>query len=111
SMKIKKAVVTAAGRGQAALPLQTLVDRDGQAKSALQIIIEEAISADIDRLGIIISPGQQDAYAAAAGPHRRMLELIEQPSPVGYAHALYCAREFVLGEPFLHLVSDHLYIS
>jgi UTP--glucose-1-phosphate uridylyltransferase len=110
-MKIKKAVVTAAGRGQAGLPLQTLVDRDGQAKSALQIIIEEAISADIDRIGIIISPGQQDAYAAAAGPHRRMLELIEQPSPVGYAHALYCAREFVLGEPFLHLVSDHLYIS
>jgi UTP--glucose-1-phosphate uridylyltransferase len=110
-MNIKKAVVTAAGRGQAALPLQTLVDRDGQSKSALQIIIEEALSADIDRIGIIISPGQQDAYTAAAGPHRRMLELIEQPSPIGYAHALYCAREFVHGEPFLHLVSDHLYLS
>ena len=37
-MKIKKAVVTAAGRGQKALPLQTLVDRDGQAKSALQLL-------------------------------------------------------------------------
>jgi hypothetical protein len=30
-MKIKKAVVTAAGRGQRALSLQTLVDRDGTA--------------------------------------------------------------------------------
>jgi len=111
SMKIKKAVVTAAGRGQRALPLQTLVDRDGQPKSALQIIIEEARSAEVDQIGIVISPGQEEAYAAAAGPYRRMLELIEQPSPVGYAHALYCAREFVGGEPFLHLVSDHLYIS
>ena len=110
-MKIKKAVVTAAGRGQRALPLQTLVDRDGQGKSALQIIIEEARSAEVDQIAIVISPGQEEAYAAAAGPYRRMLELIEQPSPVGYAHALYCAREFVGGEPFLHLVSDHLYIS
>jgi len=110
-MKIKKAVVTAAGRGQRALPLQTLVDRDGQPKSALQIIIEEARSAEVDQIGIVISPGQEDAYAAAAGPYRRMLQLIEQPSPVGYAHALYCAREFVRGEPFLHLVSDHLYVS
>jgi UTP--glucose-1-phosphate uridylyltransferase len=110
-MKIKKAVVTAAGRGQRALPLQTLVDRDGQAKSALQIIIEEALSAEVDQIGVVLSPGQQVAYGAAAGPHRRMLQLIEQPSPVGYAHALFCARDFVAGEPFLHLVSDHLYIS
>jgi len=62
-------------------------------------------------VGIVISPGQQDAYAAAAGPHRRLLEFIEQPSPVGYADAVLCAREFLGGEPFLHLVSDHLYIS
>jgi UTP--glucose-1-phosphate uridylyltransferase len=110
-MKIKKAVVTAAGPGQRALPLQTLVDRDGQVKSALQIIIEEVLSAEIDQIGVIISPGQEAAYSAAAGPHRRMLQLIEQPSPDGYAHAMYCAREFIRGEPFLHLVSDHLYIS
>jgi UTP--glucose-1-phosphate uridylyltransferase len=109
-MKIKKAVVTAAGRGQRALPLQTLVDRDGEAKSALQIIIEEALSAEIEQIGVVISPGQAVAYGAAAGKYRRMLEFIEQPNPVGYADALFCAREFVLGEPFLHLVSDHLYI-
>jgi len=110
-MKIKKAVVTAAGQGQRALPLQSLVDRDGQSKSALQIIIEEALSAEIDQIGVVISPGQEDAYIAAAGPHRRRLEFIAQASPVGYGHALYCAREFVRGEAFLHLVSDHLYIS
>ena len=32
-MKIKKAVITAAGQNQRVLPLQTLIDRDGQEKS------------------------------------------------------------------------------
>ena len=36
---------------------------------------------------------------------------IEQPTPAGYGHALFCAREFVGGEPFLHMVGDHLYLS
>ena len=40
-MKITKAVITAAGRNQRTLPLQTLVDRDGTAKSVLRIIVEE----------------------------------------------------------------------
>src|SRR5262249_25044618 len=34
-----------------------------------------------------------------------------QTGAAGYGQALYCAREFVASEPFLHLVSDHLYLS
>ena len=30
---------------------------------------------------------------------------------LGYGHALYCAKAFVASDPFLHLVSDHLYLS
>ena len=41
-MKIRKAVITAAGRNQRGIPLQTLVDRDGIEKKAMQIILEEA---------------------------------------------------------------------
>ena len=33
-MEIRKAVVTAAGKSQRTLPLQTLVDRDGGSKAA-----------------------------------------------------------------------------
>jgi UTP--glucose-1-phosphate uridylyltransferase len=36
-MKITKAVITAAARKQRALPLQTLIDRDGAEKSVLSI--------------------------------------------------------------------------
>jgi UTP--glucose-1-phosphate uridylyltransferase len=110
-MKVRKAVITAAGRGQRALPLQALVDRDGVTKSALQIILQEAASTGVDQIGLVIAPGDQKAYAEAAGPLGRLLEFVEQPEPRGYGHALHCARGFVGDEPFLHLVSDHLYLS
>lgn len=110
-VKIKKAVITAAGRNQNRLPLQTLVDRDGLQKSALQIIIEEAASTGVDDIAIVICPGDRDVYASAAGNWANRLTFMEQDQPLGYGHALYCAREFVRDEPFLHLVSDHLYLS
>ncbi len=110
-MDVRKAIITAAGRGQRALPLQTLVDRDGTEKSALEIIIEEVIAAGIDEIGVVIAPGDASAYAAAAGKHAVHLTFLEQPTPRGYGHALSLARPFVGGEPFLHLVSDHLYTS
>ena len=34
-VEIKRAIITAAGKSQRTLPLQTLVDRDGQTKTAL----------------------------------------------------------------------------
>ena len=43
-MQIKKAVITAAGKNQRTLPLQTLVDRDGVTKTALTIIITAFVS-------------------------------------------------------------------
>jgi UTP--glucose-1-phosphate uridylyltransferase len=110
-MDIRKAVITAAGRGQRALPLQTLVDRDGAEKSALEIIVEEVIAAGIDEVGLVIAPGDAGAYAAAAGKHAVHLTFIEQPAPRGYGHALSLAQPFVGREPFLHLVSDHLYTN
>jgi UTP--glucose-1-phosphate uridylyltransferase len=110
-VRIKKAVITAAGRNQNRIPLQTLVDRDGKQKSALQIIIEEVTSSGIEELCVVISPGGKRAYSEAAGDWAEQITFIEQPTPLGYGHALWCSREFVQGAPFLHLVSDHLHLS
>lgn len=110
-MRIRKAVITAAGRDQSALPLQTLIDRDGVEKSVLRIVLEEALTARVEQIGVVISPRQESAYAQAAGGRAAMIRFIPQPAAVGYGHALYCARDFVAGEPFLHLVGDHLYLS
>ena len=66
-MEIKKAIITAAGKTQRTLPLQTLVDRDGVTKTALRILIEEVLSAGIEEICVVVCPGDQAAYAAAAG--------------------------------------------
>jgi UTP--glucose-1-phosphate uridylyltransferase len=109
-MKIKKAVITAAGN-QRGLPLQMLVDRKGTQKTALQIIVEEALSASVDEICLVVRPGDQSAYRSAAGDHPCQLHFVEQSEPRGYGHALSCAREFVGDEPFLHLIGDHLYLT
>jgi UTP--glucose-1-phosphate uridylyltransferase len=108
---IRKSVITAAGQSQRTLPLQTLVDRDGAEKTALQIIIEESIMAGMEEIGVIIHPDDETAYRAAAGPHARRLQFIPQHYPLGYGHAVLCAKEFTAGEPFLLMVGDHLYVS
>jgi UTP--glucose-1-phosphate uridylyltransferase len=111
NVNTKRAVITAAGRNQHTLPLQTLVDRDGAQKSALRIIVEEALSAGAEDICLVICPGDQNAYRSAIGDFHGKLTFVEQKEPLGYGHALLCAREFVGREPFLHCVSDHLYIS
>lgn len=110
-VNVSKAVITAAGKDQRGLPLQRLVDRDGVAKSALHIVIEEATAAGAREIAVIVNPGDEATYAEAAGHCDAKLRFIAQPQPLGYGHALWCAREFAGNVPFLHLVSDHLYVS
>ena len=110
-MKITQAVITAAGKGQRTLPLQTLVDQDGVEKSVLGILVEEALKAGIEEICVVVRPGDQSPYAQVAGEHAARLHFVGQPEPLGYGHAIYCARDFVGREPFLHLVGDHLYVS
>lgn len=110
-MVARRAVVTCAGRDQRTLPLQTLVDRDGRAKTALVILIEDVLAAGIQEVGVVIWPGDGPAYQRAAGPLARHLTFIEQTAPLGYGHAVWCARAFTAGDPFLLVVGDHLSVS
>jgi UTP--glucose-1-phosphate uridylyltransferase len=110
-MDIVKAVITAAGRNQRQLPLQTLIDRDGLEKSVLAILVEEALSAGIQDIAVVVAPGDAQRYTEVVSQHARRLHFITQENPLGYGHAVYCAKEFVDEQPFLHLVGDHLYVS
>lgn len=110
-MRILKAVVTAAGKGQRTLPLQTLIDRDGKQKSVLGIIVEEILRAGIEEVCVVLHPGDESSFTTAAGDHAGRLRFVYQEQPLGYGHAIYCAHEFVGADPFLHLVGDHLYLS
>jgi len=110
-VNIRKAVITAAGRNQRTLPVQLLIDRDGAEKSVLQILVEEALSAGVEDIAVVVAPGDQAPYAKAAGGHAGRLSFVSQEQSLGYGHAVYCARDFVGEAPFLHLVGDHLHVS
>jgi UTP--glucose-1-phosphate uridylyltransferase len=114
-MKVKKAVITAAGRDQRTLPLQTVVDREGIESSVLGLLVDETLSAGIEQVAIVVAPGDEDAYADVLGGTGRLggdeLHFITQDEPLGYGHAVFCAKAFCGDESFLHLVGDHLYVS
>jgi UTP--glucose-1-phosphate uridylyltransferase len=106
-MKISKAVITAAAANQRTLPLQTLIDRDGEEKTVLRIILDEVRRSGVEEIAVVIPKGDEAAFARAAGD--RSIRFIEQANGSGYAHAVYLARPFIANQPFLHLVGDHLY--
>ena len=110
-MFVKKAVITAAAQSQRELPLQTLIDGDGNKKSLLRILIEQSLAAGVDEIAVIVWPGDEGTYGHAVGPHASSVRFIPQPEPHGYGHAIHCARSFISNDPFLHMVGDHLYVS
>jgi len=110
-MRIKKAVITAAGKDQRNLPMQTLFDQHGTERSILSLIVGEAVGAGIDDICIVVWPGDEEPYARLlAGDHAR-LTFVPQTEARGYAHAVWCAHDFVKDEPFLHFVGDHIYVG
>jgi UTP--glucose-1-phosphate uridylyltransferase len=106
-MKIQKAVITAAASNQRTLPLQTLIDRDGQEKTVLRIVLDEVRRSGVEEIAVVIPPGDEAPFVRAAGD--RTIRFIEQSEPSGYAQAIYSTRSFTGQDPFLHLVGDHLY--
>ncbi len=110
-MLVTRAVITAAGRDQRTLPVQMLIDRDGSEKAILRILVEEAHSAGIDEIAVVVAQGDEESYSLSLNDLRSRITFIPQREPRGYGHAIYCAREFTGQEPFLHLLGDHLYIS
>lgn len=109
-MKIRKAVITAAGKNQRQLPLQTIVDRDGVEKSVLQVLLEQAVAGGVEEICVVTFPGDEIRYAQALGRVGAQVDFRPQPEARGYGHAIHCARTFTGDDPFLHLVGDHLYV-
>lgn len=73
AMSIKKAVITAAGRGARLYPIGDtvqkamlpIVDQDGITKPAIQIIAEEAFACGIEEICIVCAPGDAERYRQA----------------------------------------------
>ena len=140
--KVRKAVIPAAGFGTRLFPaskatkkeLFPIVDRDGVAKPAILLIVEEALDAGIEEVVIIVQEADLDEFNSFFNgqitienynklprqfqeySHRildmgRRIKFIVQSAQEGFGHAVYSAFEAVGTEPFLLMLGDHLYRS
>lgn len=68
--KVRKAVITAAGRGTRHYPATSavqkemfpLVDRDGLTKPLIQLVVEEAVESGAEEVCIVTQPGDERIY-------------------------------------------------
>jgi UTP--glucose-1-phosphate uridylyltransferase len=110
-MQIRKAVITAAGKNQRNLPMQTLFDQHGVERSVLSLVAREAVRAGITDVCIVVWPGDEEPYARLLAGDGARLTFVAQKDARGYAHAVFSTRSFVKDEPFLHFVGDHIYVG
>ena len=104
-------MITAAGKEQRTLPMQTLFDQQGTERSVLSLVVREAVRAGINDICIVVWPGDEESYSRLLAGDAARLTFVRQTDPRGYAHAVWCAHDFVKDEPFLHFVGDHIYVG
>ena len=75
-------------------------------------MIEEVVAAGIQRDRPGDPSGRWAGVPGSGGPVCPLAQrFLEQPAPRGYGDALHRAAAFTDGDSFVHLVSDHLYLS
>jgi UTP-glucose-1-phosphate uridylyltransferase/mevalonate kinase len=142
SLKVRRAVIPAAGFGTRLFPaskatkkeLFPIIDRDGIAKPAILLIVEEALEAGIEEVIIVVQENDLEDFRSFFKNQitienfnklprhfqdysRRILDMgrhitfVLQTAQEGFGHAIYCTREAVGNEPFLLMLGDHLYRS
>ena len=140
--KVRRALIPAAGFGTRLFPaskatkkeLFPVVDRDGIAKPAILLIVEEALEAGIEEIDIVVQeqdlddfrgfftsqisienfnklPRPSQEYARRLLEIGRRLRFVTQTAQEGLGHAVYSARAALGDEPFLLMLGDHLYRS
>lgn len=140
--KVRKAVIPAAGFGTRLFPatkatkkeLFPVIDRDGIAKPAILLIVEEAMDAGIEEIIIIVQkddlddfqsffnhqisienfnklPPQFQEYSRKILQMGQRVKFVIQQNQEGFGHAVYSVRDQVGDEPFLLMLGDHLYRS
>lgn len=112
-----------------------IVDVRGRVCPVLQLIVEEAVNAGIEEIGLVIAPEDEvvmrayfsrlpgplksaignraDLLAAAEFPGelKERLTIITQDRPRGFGDAVLRAKTWAGGNPVLVMLGDHLYLS
>ncbi|UOR13803.1 UTP--glucose-1-phosphate uridylyltransferase GalU [Halobacillus amylolyticus] len=133
-MKVKKAIIPAAGLGTRFLPATKAMPKEMLPivdKPTIQYIVEEAIEAGIEDIIIVTGKGKraiEDHFDHSFELEQNLMDkgkfdllsevqkssklvdihYIRQKEPKGLGHAIWCARKFIGEEPFAVLLGDDI---
>ena len=136
-MKIRKAVIPAAGLGTRVLPASKAMPKEMLSivdKPAIQYIVEEAAKSGIEDILIITSRGKttvEDHFDRSPELEKKLLDsgkldvyneivnitklanitYVRQHETKGLGHAILCAKAFVGNEPFAVLYGDDVILG
>lgn len=136
-MKVKKAVITAAGYGTRMLPATKSMPKEMLPildKPAIQYIVEECVRSGIRDILIILSRGKhivEDHFDRTPDLERQLeqsgkdelcseikniasmasISYVRQPEQLGLGHAVLCAKSFAGSEPVAVLYGDDVIIG
>ncbi len=136
-LKVKKAVIPAAGLGTRVLPATKSMPKEMLPivdKPAIQYIVEEAVAAGIEDILIITNRGKgviEDHFDHSIELEQRLesggkldmleevlklsnmanIQFVRQKETKGLGHAVSCAKAFVGNEPFAVLYGDDVIIG
>lgn len=132
-MKIKKAIIPAAGLGSRMLPLTNYLPKEilpiGN-RPMIQFALEEALAAGADEIFIIINKKRKhiledyfNNFTAQNSDHYSLeltlrnlsekcrLTFIDQEEPLGLVNAVQKVEAFIAEEPFFLLLPDNVYFG
>ena len=136
-MKVKKAVIPAAGYGTRLLPASKAIPKEMLPivdKPTIQYVVEEAVESGIEEILLITSKGKEsienhfdhDLELELVLEEKEKYELLErvkkisdlitihtvrQKQQLGLGHAVACAESFVGDEPFAVLLGDDIIVN
>ena len=112
-----------------------IIDAHGIAKPVIQLNVEEAMNAGIEEIAIIIQPEDEPLFRSYFSDLSQELyprfikneenavllqqlkdieqriTYVHQKKQEGFGHAVYCAKDWANGAPFLLMLGDHLFRS
>ncbi len=109
-----KALVLAAGKGSRLRPLTNTIPKHllpVGSKPILFHVLDQIVEAGITDIGIVVSPDSGPYIEEAineSGQCRAEIAFISQSKPLGLAHAVSVAKEFVGDSDFLVFLGDNL---